>query len=260
MIWWMFVNVAVADAVPCMEASLAEIRPEDGATAVPIDARYLLFFEDNGCGSDGFATWVLTEDGASEPTDEGSVSASFSSLRADIEPAVDLVPSTLYELAVSDGFSEDWTVAFTSGTGAAATIESLPTGQVTGVGFVEEGRSGSGTWTARLDLSFQGFASGLSIVSVYDAAYPADVLAEVSASELGRASRSLSWQGDDADELCLVFVQEDEAGRGTELSDEACTEIITREGGCSALGASGLGLWWLAVVPLWRRARRESGR
>ncbi len=260
MIGWIFVSVVlgadakyqIADAA-CMEASLVMVLPEDGQEDVPLDARFIALLEDNGCGGGGVLEWFLTEGDDLDPSQMGSAMSSHATLRASLEPDEDLAPETSYSLVVRDMLGNELSTEFLSGVDLAPEVSGPPSGTVSSATFEELDRSGEGTWTAVVDVDFEGFSSGLSVVRVHDVSSPSAVIAEVLAIPEGSQELELAWFGAEADEVCVYFVQEDEAGRGSERSEEVCTEEVERIGGCSTLGAAGLATWWLALVPLWRR-------
>jgi hypothetical protein len=261
MLGWMLVSVALGaqaklqavPGVPCMDPSLSAVLPEAGAVDVPLDARYLAMFQDNGCGGQGFVEWFLTEADDAEPTQDGTATGSARTFRASLDPDEDLGVELPYSLIVRDIFGDELMTTFTSGVDFAAEVSAAPVGAVSQATFDELDRTGEGTWTAVVDVDFVGFSSGLSLVQVYDAAAPADVIAEATAVEAGTLELALQWTGAEADELCVYFVQEDEAGRVSERSEDACAGEVERVGGCSALGSLGVAGWWLTLLPLWRR-------
>jgi hypothetical protein len=187
----------------------------DGEVDVPSDARRSLAFDQGGCSS-GEADRVVESDR-----------------------------------------DEHWSagIEVDSGTGLGhwAPDGGWRTGTSYTVTFDELDRSGTGTWAVSVELEFVGFGSGLSRVRIRHAADPGEPVVEVTAVETGTASVAVGWPGDERDALCLFFVQEGEAGRGGARSEDVCTSEIEVVSGCRALGAAGVEVWWLSLVPLWRR-------
>lgn len=248
--------VAVADRdstgdTACQVPALTEVRPGDGQTDVPVDARFLALFEEGDCG-EGSLIWELTQEGVDEPLQEDSASSSGG--RASLEPDEDLPESTWLELLVTDRTENRFQHEFWTSGLAAEQVEVSPWGVLSDVAHSELDGTDDRAWRATLDLEFKGFESGLSLVQVFDVDHPAEPLAEVTAVATGAAWLDLAWTGESADTLCLYLVQEDEAGRGSERSDDVCaSEIDAERSGCSAVGSAAMAVWWLLLMPLWQR-------
>ncbi len=221
--WWMMTTVVFAqakfvagDAAPCMDASLGSVVPTGGQTDVPPDARLIALTQDNGCGGQGTVSWSVRDVDRDILMGADSAEASARTGRADLWLPDTLEVDTVHELEVSDVFGGTRLVQFTTGTELAARVDDAPAGVIQEAGFEEDEYSDLGTWTVSVDLAFEGFASGLSVVRVHDASTPEMPMAETFAIEAGHTTLDMTWVGSDADELCLFFVQEDEAGRDSD--------------------------------------------
>jgi len=238
--------------------TVTTLRPANGDTEIPLDARLLGVLDQSGDGCDDASVeFVLSLDGEELQAAGGKTQPAAGVV--ELEPDEAFEPERTYDLWLEDFFTGlEFDISFTSGTELAAVYDQPPVVTIDELVFVD-GERGSDEflWTAVLTVDHEPSDRDLSLIHLSGGESLVDTLGAVFANSDGVRTVELPfWTAEVDGEVCFRAIQEVEAGRGGDASDAVCETLPEVSLSCSSTGSGSSAVALLLLPLLFSRRRR----